>query len=195
MRVYVIRHGQSEANLGDYYAGWLPVHLSDKGRRQAENARDQLRGIRMDRVFCSDLQRAKETAAILFPDKQAEPTDALREIGVGKIEGLPIRECEERWPEEYARAEAEQDFSFFGGESSVQMRSRIHLFLWQLDKLGAENIAIVGHEGTVRETLNFALNQVIPLEHLKIDNASVSVFEVTEGRWKLLRWNHTGVLA
>ena len=195
MRVYVIRHGQSEANLGDYYAGWLPVHLSDKGRQQAEKAGELLRGLRMDRVFCSDLERAKETAAILFPNNQAEPTDALREIGVGRIEGLPIRECEERWPEEYARAEAEQDFSFFGGESGEEMRERIHVFLWQLDKLGAENIAIVGHEGTVRETLNFALDEVIPLEHLKIDNASVSVFEVTDGHWKLLQWNYTGFLA
>ena len=195
MNVYVIRHGQSEANLGDYYAGWLPVHLSDKGRRQAEEAGTLLAGIRMDRVFCSDLQRARETAAILFPKREAEPTDALREIGVGKIEGLPIRECEERWPEEYAQAEAEQDFAFFGGESGEEMRRRIHGFLGEMEKVNAEHVAIVGHEGTVRETLNFALGQVIPLEHLKIDNASVSVFEVTDGKWKLLRWNDTGALA
>lgn len=194
MRVYVIRHGQSEANLADLYAGWLPVHLTEKGRRQAESAQQQLKDIRMDRVFCSDLQRAKETAAIIFPENQAEPTDALREIGVGRIEGLTVRECEERWPEEYLRAEAKQDFSFFGGESGVEMRARIHGFLWQLDKLGAEHVAIVGHEGTVRETLNFALEQIIPLEHLRIENAAVNVFEVTDGRWKLLRWNHTGVL-
>ena len=195
MNVYVIRHGQSEANLGDYYAGWLPVHLSDKGRQQAESTRNQLRGIQMDRVFCSDLQRAKETAAILFPENEAEPTDALREIGVGRIEGLPIRDCEERWPEEYARAEAEQDCSFFGGESGAEMRRRIHGFLAEVERVGADHVAVVGHEGTVRETLNFALEQVIPLEHLKIDNASVSVFEVTAGRWKLLPWNTTGALA
>ena len=194
MRVYVIRHGQSEANLADLYAGWLPVHLTDKGRQQAESAQVQLRDIRMDRVFCSDLQRAKETAAIIFPENQEEPTDALREIGVGRLEGLTVRECEERWPEEYARAEAEQDFSFFGGESGVEMRERIHGFLGEMEKIHAEHVAIVGHEGTVRETLNFALEQIIPLEHLRIENAAVSVFEVSAGRWKLLRWNHTGVL-
>lgn len=195
MKVYVIRHGQSEANLQERYAGWMPVPLSPLGRQQAEKARENLRRIPIDRVYCSDLARARETAQIVVPACQAEPTAALREIGVGRIEGMLCRECEERYGAQYFQCERMQDFSCFGGETGEEMRQRIHGFLRQLEQLeGVEHVAVIGHEGTVRETLNYALGQTVLLEHLQIDNASISVFDCTQGRWKLLQWNYTGEL-
>ena len=32
MRVYVIRHGESETNKAKKWTGWLDVHLTDKGK-------------------------------------------------------------------------------------------------------------------------------------------------------------------
>ena len=193
MKIYVVRHGQSEANVEDRYAGWRAVSLTALGRQQAEMARENLAGVAFDRVYCSDLQRAKETAAIALPGSIPIYTPALREIGVGKLDGLTIAACEKRYGQVYLDAERRQDFSAFGGETGEEMRQRIHGLLAEVEKLqNVENVALIGHEGTVREMLNYVLGTVIPLEHIEIQNASVSVFSLGEVGRKLLCWNYTG---
>lgn len=195
MKLYVVRHGQSEANLEERYAGWRSVSLTELGRQQAQTARENLAGLTFERVYCSDLQRAKETAAIALPGTMPLYTAALREICVGDLEGLTIAECESRYGQTYLDAERRQDFSMFGGETDAMMRRRVHEFLSSVEKLqNVERIAIVGHEGTVRETLNYVLGAVIPLEHIEIQNASVSVFSLGKDGRKLLHWNETGHL-
>lgn len=192
MELYVVRHGQSMANLEERHAGYLPVELSPLGREQAEKARKTLEGISFDRVYCSDLVRAKQTAAIALPDYEPVYTPRLREICVGKLEGMTYRECEERYGQDFFDAEARQDYSRMGGETGEELRDRIHGFLRELEShMQLQRVAVFGHEGTVRETLNFALGTVIPLEHMVIRNAAVSVFSIgPEGR-KLLGWNQT----
>ena len=190
MELYVVRHGQSTANLEERHAGYLPVELSPLGRRQAAQARRTLEGISFDRVYCSDLLRARQTAEIALPGSKPVFTPLLREICVGELEGMTYRECQERYGADFFDAEARQDYSRMGGETGEEMRARIHGFLRELEGHTELNrVAVFGHEGTVRETLNFALGTVIPLEHMVIRNAAVSVFSIgSEGR-KLLGWN------
>ncbi len=193
MKLYVVRHGQSEANVENCYAGWRPVSLTALGRQQAQLARKSLENVTFDRVYCSDLQRARETTAIALPGSEPIYTPALREICVGKLDGMSFAECEKRYGQAYLDAERRQDFSAFGGETGEEMRQRIHNFLAELEKLPrGECVALIGHEGTVRETLNYVLGTVIPLEHMEIQNASVSVFSLGEDGKKLLHWNYTG---
>ena len=194
MKIYVVRHGESEANLQERHAGWMPVPLSPLGRQQAEAARNTLAGIHFDRVYCSDLRRARQTAEIALPAYEPVFTPQLREICVGKLEGMTYKACEEQYGADFLDAEARQDYSRMGGETGEEMRSRIHGFLRELEEHSElKQVAIFGHEGTVRETLNFALGTIIPLEHMLIRNAAVSIFSIgAEGR-KLLGWNQTQI--
>ncbi|MBE6934528.1 MAG: histidine phosphatase family protein [Ruminococcaceae bacterium] len=43
MRVYLVRHGQSAANLTNSFAGWLDVPLTDSGKQDGSNAGNFLR--------------------------------------------------------------------------------------------------------------------------------------------------------
>ena len=192
MELYVVRHGQSMANLEERHAGYLPVELSPLGRQQAEEAKKTLEDISFDRVYCSDLKRARQTVKIALPACEPVFTPQLREICVGKLEGMTYQACEERYGQDFFDAEARQDYSCMGGETGEELRERIHGFLRELEKrTDLKRVAVFGHEGTVRETLNFVLGTVIPLEHMVIRNAAVSVFSIgPEGR-KLLGWNQT----
>ena len=58
MKLYIVRHGESETNRKGLWTGWLDVALTDKGIADAERVRDTLRGIKFDKVYSSDLQRA-----------------------------------------------------------------------------------------------------------------------------------------
>ena len=64
MRVYVVRHGESETNKIHYMTGWLDVSLTEKGREDALFARSVLEGVEFDKIYSSDLVRALQTDKI-----------------------------------------------------------------------------------------------------------------------------------
>ncbi len=68
MRVHLLRHGESEANVGGFINDdpARPVHLTERGRAQARAAAEALAGTAFDRVFCSRFPRARETAEVLM---------------------------------------------------------------------------------------------------------------------------------
>jgi 2,3-bisphosphoglycerate-dependent phosphoglycerate mutase len=95
----LLRHGESIGNKENYYSGTLDVALTDKGRIEAKQAGKDLaaylqaEGKRLDLVLTSDLQRAKETAAILLKTAgldtkpPVQERAALQERSYGLLEG------------------------------------------------------------------------------------------------------------
>ena len=83
MKVFVVRHGESETNRNACWTGWMDVALTQKGREDATLARRLLSGVKFDKIYASDLQRAKCTAEIAIPGCQYETSALLREINVG----------------------------------------------------------------------------------------------------------------
>ena len=80
MKLFLIRHGQSTANLVKTYAGQTDAPLTEQGRLEAEQIRPILGKFSFDRVYSSDLTRAIDTQRIALPDAVAETTPLLREI-------------------------------------------------------------------------------------------------------------------
>ncbi len=192
VKVYVIRHGQSEGNRLQLHCGWSETPLSELGHRQAKGANDYLKVVPFDRIYCSDLPRAMQTAQDALPGCQPVYSDKIREIGVGSLAGRPIADCAAEYGAAYEQSVREQDFSAYGGETQQQMRQRVRSFIRELEQLqGLDCVAVFGHEGTVHQMLSYTLGYDVLLENLQIDNASVSVFSYENGVWKLLKWNHT----
>ena len=90
MLVYLIRHGESQSNLDKIWSGWNDVPLTEKGKLDAKKAGEYLDGIKFDKIYSSDLSRAKNTAEIAIPGCEYEQTPLLREINVGEIVGKPF---------------------------------------------------------------------------------------------------------
>ena len=89
--VYLIRHGQSEANRIRIWGGDLP--LSEKGREQALTVPARIVPA-PDRVVSSSLKRANETARLAYPDREVEVNKAFDEISFGKMEMTPMLQDE-----------------------------------------------------------------------------------------------------
>ena len=92
--LYFLRHGEAESNAGGFYAGQSDVALTEKGIGQAKAAAPMLKNVKFDKIYCSDLQRAKRTAALALPDSECEYTALIREIDVGELSYQSIAECE-----------------------------------------------------------------------------------------------------
>ncbi|NYG08475.1 putative phosphomutase (TIGR03848 family) [Phycicoccus badiiscoriae] len=93
--VLLVRHGHSSANGEGILAGRLPgIHLTDRGREQADLLAERFRGLPVARVVSSPLERCLETAAPLAAAVGVEVTvdDDLQECAYGAWTGRPLAE-------------------------------------------------------------------------------------------------------
>ena len=64
MKLYLIRHGQSEGNVRQVFHGQFDYPLTAQGRQEALLCGEKLRDVPLTHCYASDLQRARDTAAL-----------------------------------------------------------------------------------------------------------------------------------
>ncbi len=189
MKLYMIRHGESEANRLRRHAGWGQVPLSEKGMLQAEAAGQKLKGIPFGRVIASDLKRAMQTCEIALPGCTYEKNPLLREISVGELSGRNAQECQALYGDAYIENKQRQDFTPYGGENREMLIRRAADFLRQAEQFQEEYVAAFTHEGVLRTVLEQILQAPRLRQRLLCGNCCIAVFEYTEGIWRLDGWN------
>ena len=91
MKVYIVRHGQTDWNVQHKAQGRSDIPLNETGRRQAEELRDKIKDIKFDAVYASPLKRARETAEIATDGEyKIVFDDRLMERSFGDFEGKEI---------------------------------------------------------------------------------------------------------
>lgn len=133
-------HGTTTDNEQHLATGWLPGELSAKGQEQAKALGGQVADQHFDVVFCSDLQRAIDSAHLGFADKyQIIQDDRLRECNYGDLNGKPHTFKDNM--EDYV------DSPFPNGESYRDVEARIEDFCNYLTaNYDGKHVAIVAHQ-------------------------------------------------
>ncbi|MGA2911094.1 MAG: histidine phosphatase family protein [Candidatus Levyibacteriota bacterium] len=87
--IYLVRHGRTDWNDKKLVQGHIDIPLNSAGKTAAQELAQKLRKIKFDKVYSSDLLRAKQTAEIiaLEHELEVETTKALRERTFGNLEG------------------------------------------------------------------------------------------------------------
>lgn len=90
MKVYLIRHGETEYNKQRKLQGKCDIELNEYGRELAKITAEALKNVNFDVVYTSPLKRAKETAQIIIGEKKIAVIEEARiqEISFGDYEGL-----------------------------------------------------------------------------------------------------------
>jgi broad specificity phosphatase PhoE len=119
LRVFVVRHGETEWTRARRFTGARDIPLSEDGRRQCEAVARALAGSQAAAVYASPMERARGSAEVIAkPHRLGVETDAaFREMGFGDWEGLTREEVATRFagehevwrttPERFARPGAE----------------------------------------------------------------------------------------
>jgi len=148
-----IRHGQTDWNLELRFQGQTDVPLNAAGQAQAQRLAARLATDPHERLFCSDLLRARQTAAPLAVAWQQSTVAlaGLREQHFGVLEGLTAEAIEARHPELWRRwLEADADFEPPGGESQRRFHARVLQAVRELAALaGGGRLAVVTHGGVL----------------------------------------------
>ncbi|MBQ3252397.1 MAG: histidine phosphatase family protein [Oscillospiraceae bacterium] len=187
MRLFMIRHGESQANIDRIYAGHVDTPLTARGCEQARSIRPVLAKIPFDRVFSSDLKRAWDTQKNALPDVKCTATDLLREFDVGSLAGESFL-----WHKD--KIAMDRDYTPYGGESVDMVCRRLDRFLEQLERNPCENVAAFTHHGVVICMLRKILGNAFDSSLLHSFNCSIHVFEFTDGKWRLLAFNYMNPL-
>lgn len=189
-RLILIRHGESEANKQDRFAGWSDPDLQDKGVEQAKiTAKFIKENFKVDKIYSSDLKRAYKTALCLADELGLEVTKSknLREIRAGKWENMKFADIMEQYPDEYntwinhiGKARCTD------GESVKELASRVMKGLTEIAQGNeGKTVAIATHATPIRASQSvIQTGSVDEMENISwATNASVTVYEYEDGTW------------
>lgn len=152
-RVLVIRHGETDWNVGNRIQGQLDIGLNAQGRWQAARLAEALADEPLDAIYASDLQRAWHTAEALAavgqPLPQAEP--GLRERHFGVFQGLAWDEIAQQHPEAHRRWKARDPA--FGPQDGETLSGFYARVVGVAERLLArhpgQTVALVAHGGVL----------------------------------------------
>ncbi len=101
-QLVLVRHGQSQWNLENRFTGWVDVPVTPLGEQEAHRAGRELKGLRFDQAFTSELKRAQQTLDIILgeigqPDIPVERHLALNERHYGDLQGLNKAETAKKY--------------------------------------------------------------------------------------------------
>lgn len=160
MKLFLVRHAQTKENKLGILQGWLPGHLSPKGKNQAKALARRLQKIHLDYIYTSDLQRSIETASPLIrdhPQAISLQDPLLRERGYGVFQGRKVKRKE--WDE--------LSGTFFtnkpkGGESLEDVWKRQKVFYKKIKQKHRDHtILIVGHDDQLRLLVGFIRHKTL----------------------------------
>lgn len=196
MRLYLIRHGETDWNTVKRLQGATDIPLNENGEALARAVSEGMRDIPFDLVFSSPLKRAWRTAELLRGERDIPiiADERLREICFGDYEGLVSRSEGYNIPD--------PDFRFFftktqcyktppNGESVESLLQRTGAFLEELkerEELREKTILISSHGAAVRALLaNIEQCDIADFWGNGVHkNCGVSCVELVDGKFQIL---------
>ena len=194
--VLLVRHGQT-STTGKLLPGRAPgLHLADEGVAQAERAAERLAELKqVDAVYCSPLERTRETAAPIGKALGIRPKvdRGLLECDFGDWTGAELQKLM-KLPEWRTVQKAPSSFRFPNGESFTEMQVRI---VSALDRLRQQHpggtIVCVSHADPIKAAVAHALGTHIDLfQRIVISTCSISAFAWSTDGPIALTVNSTG---
>lgn len=167
-RLSILRHGLTEANENGIYIGTTDLPLSEAGREALQDKYDACEYPKVQRVYSSPLERAVQSAEILFPDRETVIVDDLREMDFGVFENvsaddLIMLDSYKKW------LKGGLDNPPPNGESLRNMMLRcysaLNLMILNMMNDGITHAGVVTHSGILMNMMScFGLPKMKPVE-------------------------------
>ncbi|MDD2396627.1 MAG: histidine phosphatase family protein [Tissierellia bacterium] len=176
--IYLVRHGQSEANVSRRFSGITDVELTETGILQAVSAGKKLKGKTIHKIFSSPLKRAKNTAELIadeigFNKKDIIIENRLTEVNFGIFENLTWEEIIKMYADEIENwIKFKHKYKFPKGEGYDDIIDRVSGFMDNVP----DNSLISTHYGVIQAVLlYFKIVDDVTLWDYKISNCDIFV--------------------
>ena len=196
MKIYVIRHGETDANKNGVLQGSSNWPLNDSGIKLAILTGQKMKDIKFDICYSSPLDRALQTANIILKESKnntkIEIDQRISEINMGNYEGKKFRPGENEVPIIKVLLFKLNAFlvgRFKGGESAADVCKRTQDFLLELSKKENEyqNVLVSTHGCAMRAMLNRLYKNRFNFWQGRVPyNCAVNIIEVKNGKIELI---------
>ena len=195
MKLYFVRHGESEANTERVISNRESrFSLARLGKQQANTLAEELKDVPFTAIFSSPVRRARETADILSTALQLpyQVTEDLREYDCGILEE---KSDEESWR---LHREIAEDWTLNhnyqrkldGGECFLDIQNRFLPFIESLKDGTHEHILLIGHGGLFQLMLPLVLSNIDNdfVRSHGIDHTACMIAESLSDGWVCRQW-------
>ena len=183
MKLYVIRHGQTDWNVKEKCQGRTDIELNNTGIKQAQNAKEQLKKYKIGLIICSPLKRTRKTAEIINETINSEIIidERIIERGYGNLEG----KTDEEWKEIIGdNVSIVNYYNLNWNKQNIEPIQDICKRVWEVldeikEKYNDKNVLLVTHGGTCR-AINAYFNGIGEDGHVqsaKIKNCEIIEYE------------------
>jgi len=194
MKIFLIRHGQTDYNKNFKLQGRIDIELNRTGFNQSEILAKRLSTYGLKKIYTSDLKRAVQTAKVIEKHTGADVrlSPLLREIDMGDWQGLDWDQIKQNYPKYYADwSQYATDMPYPGGECGNDVIKRFQTLIGQIEFSDA-NLAMVTHSGFIKTVVSSLL--CMPVEKrffMTVENCSISVLNSDRelDRLRVLRLN------
>lgn len=192
--IILIRHGESEANRNNIFAGHINPDLQNKGIKQAALTAQYIKeNYKVDKIYSSDLQRAFKTAETLgkLLNLEVVAEKDFREIYAGEWENMKFDDLPILFPKEFELWTTDIGNAVCpNGESVKQLSERVMSALTKIaDENNGNTVVIATHATPIRVVQSII--QTGGLDEMKnvpwVSNASVTVFEYENKTFKAVK--------
>lgn len=192
MRLYIIRHGETDWNKERKVQGFSDIPLNEYGRHLARQTAEGMKDIHFDLAYTSPLIRAKETAEIILEGRNIPIFESLgiKEMGFGVYEGMCCGE-KTKTSENEAFQKFFSDTGNYvpaeGGESIGELMERTGRFLKELcenEELQGKHILLSTHGAAMTAFLNHIRGNLNAADFWKWrvpSNCAVTIVDVKDG--------------
>lgn len=189
MKIFIIRHGQTEWNALGKLQGRQDIKLNEVGKEQALTTGEKIKNEKIDIIITSPLKRARETAEIINKQFNVEivEDDRLMERCYGDLEGITKVELKEKkiqYPEIDDACNYLKNIDIFNMETIQDLCARIYECLDEITtKYKDENVLIVTHGSSSIPIkcyfMKYPLENLVNREKIKgLENCEVVEFEI-----------------
>lgn len=183
LRIFFVRHGQTDHNVKKILQGHLDVDINDTGLDQAKKVAEGLRDIKFDKFVTSDLVRCVNTTQEIVKFQEDIPvrtTSKLREREMGVVQGMYLKDALEKYGEDFRNL----------GETASALTQRVDeeilLIFKEAKSKDYKNVGVCTHGGVLTNYFNYLyrdkqyqLNKALGPGDLRVPfNTSVSVIDL-----------------
>lgn len=195
MKLYLIRHGETNWNKVHRIQGSSDIELNEYGRELAFVTREGLRHISFDMAYTSPLKRAKETGEIILGGRNVPlfEDSRIQEACFGKFEGASLQELHDRQDPFLKFFDAPKEFKPVEGcETHMDVIKRSSEFFNDVilpNEQKYQNVAVFSHGAWIHSLLTYIYKRDIDeFWHApRQENCGVTTIEITDGVCHVLK--------
>ncbi|MSQ05780.1 MAG: histidine phosphatase family protein [Dehalococcoidia bacterium] len=201
MKLFLVRHGETEWNKLGRFQGQEDTPLNHRGREQARETAIAAVSWQATAIYASPLCRTMETAQAIsrLVGLPVAPQDGLKELALGELEGVTGEEMRRGWPQVYQTWREDPGAAVMpGGESLSQLQRRAWQVVSMLEQAHPDDAALVlvSHNFALRAIIAQVLGMPLSNFHrMSLALGSIGVVESDSRGRRLVSYNSTSHLS